>query len=185
MRRASILTLLFSRILSASDARFTDELWVPVEPLYQRMLASHANAGKGQRELLNRAVREALEALAQKAPDTEWQTFLFRDAAQIAETPRNTDRMTRATEDYASLLNSTAKKRSFGEGLAGVLAEYWINFEFHKDRGESMSREFIETMAQLTRMMNSAAARMDDAGRKRLKEVFAQAARAKLAFEKQ
>jgi len=185
MRRAAIVTLLLSRILAASDARFTDELWVPVEPLHQRMLASHPTPGEAQLELLARAVRGALETLASKAPDSDWRNFLAQDASQIGEAGKASVRMTRATEDYASLLKSTAAEKSFGEGLADVLAEYWMNFEFHKDRGESMSRDFIETMAELTRMMNSVAARTDVAGRMRLKEAFARAARAKAAFEEQ
>ncbi len=184
MRPAAIVTLLLSQALSTSDARFTDELWVSVESLYQRMLASRGNPGDGQRELLAGTVREALEKLASKAPDPDWQMFLAEDAAQVAKT-RTAARMARATDIYASFLSSMAANKPFAEGLAGVLAEYWINFELRKDRGQSMSGEFIETVAQITRMMNSAAGRTDDAGRIRLKEAFAHAARDKLAFEEQ
>lgn len=184
MGRAGIIMLLLSQTLGASDARFTDELWVPVESLYQ-MVASHANPGNGQRELLNRAVHEALETLALKAPDRDWQAFLAEDALQIADHRKSTVRTTRATGSYAGFLSVSSAKKPFAEGLVIVLAEYWMNFEMRKDRGESESHEFIETLAQLTRMVNSVAGRVDDAGRRRMKEAFAQAARKKLAFEEQ
>jgi hypothetical protein len=185
MRGAAIITLLLSQTLGASEARFTDQLWVPMEPLYQRILASHAHPDGEHRALLAGAVREALQTLASKAPDGDWRALLVEDAAQIASTPKTAARMTRATEAYTSFLVSTAKNKPFGEGLAVVLAEYWMNFELRNDRGESTNDEFVETLAELTRMMNSAAARMDDAGRTRLKEVFTRAAREKLAFEEQ
>jgi hypothetical protein len=185
MRRAFIVTLLLSSTLPGSDARFTDELWVPIEPRYQKMSAVPSNRAGGQRELLTGALREALEALASKAPDTDWRAFLIADADQLPQKPKNPVRMTRATESYSAFLLATVRKSTFGEGLTVVLAEYWIDFELTKDRGESTSREFVETVASLNRMTNSVAARSDDAGRARLKQIFADAAQRKFSFELQ
>ena len=80
-------------------ARFTDELWVPIEPLYQKMSAVPSNRAGGQRELLTGALREALEALASKAPDADWRAFLIADADQLPRKPKNPVRMTRATRE--------------------------------------------------------------------------------------
>lgn len=181
--RAAIVTIIFSRFLSASEARFTEELWVPIEALYQDLLASHRNAASDQRDLLARTVRETLTTLASKAPDTDWRRFLIEDAGRIT-TLGPAPRMTRATGDYAAFL-STAVRKSFGEGLAAILAEYWIDFERRKDRGEIASNEFVEQVAQLTRLVNSLAAREHDAGRARLKNAFSKAAHLKVAFEEQ
>jgi hypothetical protein len=180
-----IALLLPAALVLASDARFTDELWVPVEPVYQKILALRTHPTPEQESFLASALRQALLTLVPKAPRPEWREFLVRDAAVIPASVKTRVTLSHGTEEYANFLTSMAGKRTFGEGLAVVLIEYWMDFELAKDRHQSMNPEAVETMAQLTRMMNSHAATLDAESRQRLKDSFEQAARLKLGFEEQ
>jgi hypothetical protein len=154
-----VLPLLLAGALFASPPRFTDEMWLPIEPLFQKMAALRHGPPA--------AVRRALLALAAKASRPEWRELLERDAADLPAVG--------PSDRYTDFLSDATKTKPFAEGLAAVLAEFWIEHDLNPERGT------VEPLGQLTRMMNSEAARLDDAGRARVKEAFMQAARHKLA----
>src|ERR1700680_1371993 len=132
VRIASLL--LFPALLAASDARFTDELWIQVEAMVQQHLPQKPPRAAG--------LRNALRALAEKAPRQEWREALNQRAAEVPA-------------DRSNILIDTIRENPYPQALAAVLARFWIPWEINKDK-RSEAR-----VAQLTRMMNSVAATLD------------------------
>lgn len=142
---------LVATLLSGSDARFTDELWIQVESLHQQHLAHKPKPTLP-------AIGKALKTLAEKAPREEWREALI---ARASEFPQN------SSDTYFDVI----QKKPFPEGLAAILARVWIPWELSKDPSTEAC------LAQLTRMMNSVAGPLDDAARARVKQAFLDAAR--------
>src|SRR5437870_4488231 len=103
MRRAQFITVFcFSARLFASDARFTDELWAGIEPVYAKTLQHPFLAGLAdgtlprakfefylqQDALYLDSFSETLKVLAAKAPRKEWQTILNQHAADAIQEER-------------------------------------------------------------------------------------------------
>ncbi len=95
--------MLFATRLFASEARFTDELWVGIEPAYQRALARGTPAGEP------RGLRNALTTLAAKAPSAEWRVTLENLAATMPQSP-----------------GGPVTYPRFAEGFAAILPHFWI-----------------------------------------------------------
>ncbi len=146
MRFASFL--LFPALLAASDARFTDELWIQVEAMVQQHLPQKPPPAAG--------LRNALRALAEKAPRQEWREALNQRAAEIPD-------------DRSNILIDRIGEKPFPEALAAILARLWIPWEINKDKHAEA------TVSQLTRMMNSVASTLDDPAR--VKQAFLESAR--------
>src|SRR6266851_1112679 len=156
MRR--LVLMLFATRLFASDARFTDELWVGIEPAYQRALARGTPVGEP------RGLRNALTTLAAKAPRAEWRVTLENLAATMPQSP-----------------GGPVTYPRFAEGFAAILPHFWIRWELAKDLQKRdvkspeyrswidrySSESYRETVSQLIRMMNAQAERMDPAARER------------------
>jgi hypothetical protein len=103
-------------------------------------------------------LRNALRALAEKAPRQEWREALNQRAAEIPA-------------DRSDILIDPIRRNPYPEGLAVVLARFWIPWEINKDKRSEAC------LALLTRMMNSIAATLDESSRARVKQAFLDSAR--------
>ena len=143
--------------LLASDARFTDELWIQIEPIYSKTLQHPFLAGLTdgtlpherfefyleQDALYLTAFSEALKMLASKAPREEWGAVLNKHATEAIDAERQLHdsilRGKRAREmaptnyAYTNHLLATVARQPFAEGLAALLPCYWIYWEAGKD----------------------------------------------------
>jgi thiaminase/transcriptional activator TenA len=151
--------------LFASEARFTDELWAGIEPVYAKTLQHPFLTGLAdgtlprakfefylqQDALFLETFSDALKTLATKAPRNEWQTILNQHAADaITEEQqlhltllRGKTAREKAPSNYAytNHLLATVTRRPFAEGLAAVLPCYWIYWEVGKELKKRGSRD--------------------------------------------
>jgi thiaminase (transcriptional activator TenA) len=143
--------------LVASDARFTNDLWAGIEPVYAKTLEHPFLHGLAdgtlprakfdyylqQDALYLDTFSEALKALAAKAPRKEWQATLRQHAADAIEEKNQlhltllrgklASEMAPTNYAYTNHLLATVARRPFAEGLAAVLPCYWIYWEVGRE----------------------------------------------------
>jgi thiaminase/transcriptional activator TenA len=151
---------------------------------------------------------EALRIVAAKSPRAEWASTLRRHATEAIDAERamhaaygvsaasSSVRPARANRAYTWHLIRTARRGTFADGLAALLPCYWIYWEVGKEltrRGsknpayqrwiaEYGSESYGETVRAVLDMMNTEAARLDPAARRRAVSLFVQSARHEHAF---
>jgi thiaminase/transcriptional activator TenA len=218
--RHLLVLLCLSSQLFASDARFTDELWIQIEPIYaksiQHPFLKRLSDGTLPREkfefylqqdaLYLTAFSEALHALAVKAPREEWRGILTKHATEAIDAERQLHdsilhgktarEMAPTNYAYTNHLLVTVARRPFVEGLAAMLPCYWVyqevgtelkkrgskNADYQRWIDQYSDESYQNTVAQVIRMMNSEAARLDPAARDRVKHWFTISARYEYMF---
>jgi thiaminase/transcriptional activator TenA len=218
MRLLALLCL--SSQLFASDARFTDELWIQIEPIYAKSIQHPFLKGLSdgtlprekfefylqQDALYLTAFSEALHALAAKAPREEWRGILTKHATEAIDAERQLHdsilhgktarEMMPTNYAYTNHLLVTVARRPFVEGLAAMLPCYWVyqevgtelkkrgskNADYQRWIDQYSDESYQNTVAQVIRMMNSEAARLDPAARDRVKHWFTISARYEYMF---
>src|SRR6266404_930153 len=140
VRRGAGLVLritLLAAPLFASDPRFHDELWVGIEPLYQKTIdhpffrafldgtlsQSKFDAYLARETRTRESLAAALTALAAKAPSEEWRVTLANLRVGIPT----------VSEELRTGPFANVARGSFADGLTTILPHFWIHWELAKD----------------------------------------------------
>ena len=156
LSRRSFLALAAGPLL-ASDARFTDELWSAIEPIFQKTLRHPFLTGLSdgtlprarfdfylaQDALYLTAYAQALGVLASRSPRDDWRMTLNQHAIDALKGERDlhetllkgkrADRMMPTNYAYTNHLLAAVERKSYAEGLAAMLPCYWIYWEVGKE----------------------------------------------------
>ena len=166
MRRAQFIALFcLGAHLFASDARFTDELWAGIQPVYAKTLQHPFLSGLAdgtlprakfdfylqQDALYLDTFSEAIKTLAAKAPRKEWQATLRQHAADAIEEKnqlhltllrgKTASEMAPSNYAYTNHLLAAVERGPFAQGLAAVLPCYWIYWEVGKELKKRGSKD--------------------------------------------
>jgi thiaminase/transcriptional activator TenA len=154
-----LLTLAFiaARLVTAGEARFTDELWTSIAPIYAKTLQHPYLRGLAdgtlprdrfefylqQDALYLTTYSQALKILASRAPREDWRKTLMKHATEAIDTERQlhdsilkgnlAHRMAPTNYAYTNHLIATVSQQPFAEGLASMLPCYWIYQEVGKE----------------------------------------------------
>jgi thiaminase/transcriptional activator TenA len=131
-------------------ARFTDELWTGIQPIYAKTIQHPYLTGLAdgtlprdrfefylqQDALFLNEYSITLKMLASKAPREEWRKTLTKHATEAIDTERQLHdsilkgktarEMAPTNYAYSNHLSATVAQRPFAEGLAALLPCYWI-----------------------------------------------------------